>query len=74
MTPAAPESPCPPSLEALIEAAHAHGLRINNLFQIGDGWRANLTDGRLFYEFGDGVSPTAALEAALDRAAEERQP
>lgn len=71
---AAPSSPAVYQVEALITIAHARGLRINNLFEIADGWRANLTDGRLFYEFGEGASPSAALQAALERARAERGP
>jgi hypothetical protein len=52
----------------LIEDVNAKGLRINNLFQLGEGWRANLWDGQQFYEFGDGVTALEALSAALARA------
>jgi hypothetical protein len=38
--------------EALIEPAHARGLRINNLYQVEDGWRADVNDRKQFYEFG----------------------
>ncbi len=56
------------TLEALIEAAHARGLRINNLYQFENGWRANVNDGKQFYEFGDGKTAAAALQAALEKA------
>ena len=55
-------------LEALIEATHARGLRINNLYQFEDGWRANVADGKQFYEFGDGKTAAEALQAALAKA------
>lgn len=55
-------------LEELIEAAHTRGLRINNLFQLENGWRANVNDGKQFYEFGDGETAAAALQAALEKA------
>ena len=56
------------TLEVLIEAAHAYGLRINNLYQYEDGWRANVNDGKQYYEFGEGKTATEALQAALAKA------
>ena len=49
----APEEPAT-TLEEMIEAAHARGPRINNLFQVENGWRANVHGGKQFYEFGEG--------------------
>jgi hypothetical protein len=56
------------SLEDLIEVAHARGLRINNLYQFEDGWRANVNYGKEFYEFGKGKTAAEALRAALEKA------
>lgn len=55
-------------LQGLIAVVNAQGLRVNNLFQIGGGWRANLTDGRHFYAFGEGADPVQALCAAFKKA------
>jgi hypothetical protein len=56
------------TLEELIEAAHARGLRINNLYQFENGWRANVNDRKQFYEFGEGETAAEALRAALEKA------
>ncbi|MFC3068494.1 hypothetical protein [Phenylobacterium soli] len=58
----------------MIATPHARGLRTNNPFEIGAGWRANLTHGRLFYEFGEGATSAAALRVAVERARAERRP
>ena len=52
-------------LEALIAEAHERGLRINNLFETGGAWQANVADGGVFFEFGRGASAADALRAAL---------
>jgi hypothetical protein len=55
------------ALETLIEQIGLQGLRINNLFQIETGWRANLTDGHVLYAFGEGPNAIDALRGAVDR-------
>jgi len=53
-------------LEELISQVHSRQLRLNNLFQLDERrWRANVTDGQRFWEFGEGDGPKAALQAAL---------
>lgn len=55
------------SLEAIISQVTARGLRVLNLCQLDSGdWRANLTDGSLGFDFGQGDTPELALERALD--------
>jgi hypothetical protein len=53
-------------IEALIAEAHERGLRINNLFETGGAWQANVADGDMFFAFGRGGSAAEALRAALD--------
>ena len=48
-----------------IAAVIWRGLRVNNLFQIGDHWRANVTDETKFWEFAGGATPVEAILAAL---------
>jgi hypothetical protein len=55
-------------VDDLIEKAHAEGLHINNLFEIGGRWRANIADKSRFFEFGEGRTPSEALRAALAKA------
>jgi hypothetical protein len=55
-------------LEGLIDEVGTRGLKVNNLFQFAGGWRANLTDGHAFYEFGEGFDAVEALRAALEKA------
>lgn len=55
-------------LSFLIHRANKRGLRVNNLFQCKGGWRANLTDGETYHEFGEGLTPEAALAQALRKA------
>ncbi len=54
------------TIEEAIETVHAAGFTINNLFELETGWRANITDGELYFEFGNGDSPAAALLDALN--------
>jgi hypothetical protein len=54
-------------LLALILVINSEGFQINNLFQLEGRWRANLTDRRLYWDFGDGESPQRALEAAWQK-------
>ena len=52
----------------LIKALNDRGLRVNNLFQIDEGWRCNVTDGEKYYDFVNAVSIDKALALALERA------
>jgi hypothetical protein len=61
------------SLEDLIEAVRTRRLRVNNLFQIGDHWRANLTDGHEYWDFAEGKSAAEALKAALEKVRRKRR-
>lgn len=45
-------------IDDLVEKAHAKGLHVNNLFEIGGRWRANVTDKTRFFEFGEGRTLT----------------
>ena len=59
---------------ALIFVINSEGFRVNNLFQTTEGyrtargtdalWQANITDGKLLWEFGVGSSPSEALKNA----------
>lgn len=54
--------------DRLLELAakiNAAGVIINNLFQIKDGWQANVHDGENGYEFGKDACPYKALEKAF---------
>jgi hypothetical protein len=54
-------------LLAMIFVLNSEGFRINNLFQLlspAGLWQANLTDGKLLWEFGRGDSPLSALQQA----------
>ena len=42
----------------------AFGLSVNNTFQTGEGWRANLHDGKDGFIFAHGETPTEALTLA----------
>lgn len=54
------------SFTASVEALHSMGLRVNNLFELGNGlWQANVTDGTLFWEFARAASAEEALARAL---------
>jgi len=54
------------TLEQLISQVHVRHLRVNNLFQLDERrWRANVTDGIRYWEFGEGDTPEEALSAAL---------
>lgn len=55
-------------IETLIAHAHGQGLYVNNLYEIRGGWRANMTDERDCFGFGDGKTATDALRAALAKA------
>lgn len=55
-------------IDDLIEKAHGRGLHINNLFEIGGRWRANVANKTRFFEFGEGRTPSEALRAALTKA------
>ncbi|MDQ0390298.1 hypothetical protein [Labrys monachus] len=57
--------PVKSKLEAAIERAHQAGLRVNNLFETAEGWRASLTDGFRFFPFGDGGTAREAVAASL---------
>ena len=62
---------------ALIFVLNSEGFRLNNLFQTTEGyrkardtdalWQANLTDGKLLWDFGVGSTPSAALKAAWEK-------
>lgn len=62
---------------ALIFVINSEGFRLNNLFQTTEGyrtarstdalWQANLTDGKLLWDFGVGSTPSEALKAAWDK-------
>jgi hypothetical protein len=64
-------------LMALIFVINSEGFRLNNLFQTTEGyrtarstdalWQANLTDGKLLWDFGVGSTPSAALKAAWEK-------
>ena len=45
-------------------------LRLRNLFQLGDGWQANVceADDTVGFQFGRGAAPVEALTAALKAA------
>lgn len=54
------------TIEALIDRAHAHGLKMNNLFEYDDtSWQANFRDGAGGKPYGQGRTPVEAIEAAL---------
>lgn len=57
-----------PPVEGYFREIKRRGLRLNNLFQLNSGmWRANVrsADSLTFFEFGNGVDPSHALEEAL---------
>lgn len=48
-------------------------VRLNNLFQLESGtWRCNVRNEAGLYEFGDGSTPSAALEQAVRYVTEGR--
>jgi hypothetical protein len=52
---------------ALLFVINSEGFRVNNLIQLlspANTWQANLTDGKLLWDFGRGSTPSQALEAA----------
>lgn len=57
-------------VDELLGALPEVGLRLHNLFQLGDGWQANVraSDGDPCFEFGRGATPAQALVAALKAA------
>jgi len=58
--------------EAVAAEANAAGFRVNNTFQTGEGWRANLHDGKEGFIFAHGDTPTEALRLALKYALAEK--
>lgn len=58
--------------EAVAAEANAAGFRVNNTFQTGEGWRANLHDGTNGFIFARGDTPTEALRLALKYAVSEK--
>ena len=58
--------------EEVAAQANDAGFRVNNTFQTGKGWRANLHDGKEGFIFAHGDTPTAALTAALKYAMLEK--
>jgi hypothetical protein len=63
------------SLPAILAEVSAQGWLVNNLFQLDDGsWRADLRDATRFTRFGNGPTPSAALDAALDAMTFDRPP
>lgn len=61
-----------PTIDGVLAAVSRRGLRVNNLFQLESGpWRANLTDGKTWFEFGTSETAVGALEEALGKAAVE---
>lgn len=60
------------TVDATLTEIGRRGLRVTNLFQLESGpWRANLTDGMTWFEFGTGESAVEALGAALAKCKEE---
>ena len=58
--------------EQVAAQANAAGFRVNNTFQTGEGWRANLHDGTDGFIFAQGSTPTEALSLALKYALAEK--
>jgi len=58
--------------EEVAAQANAAGFRVNNTFQTGEGWRANLHDGKEGFIFAHGETPTEALTLALKYARSEK--
>ena len=48
-----------------VEEIHKAGFIVNNLFEVEEGWQANITDKEKYYEFGRGATPSEALNNAL---------
>ena len=60
----------PMGVDALIEVVRQRGLRLANLFQLGDGrWQANVSNDTSHWDFGRGDTAEEALMAALHLAA-----
>lgn len=59
--------------EQAVEHVKAAGLRVNNTFQSGESWRANVYDDKTNtgFCFGIGATPAEALDAALKGALAE---
>lgn len=58
------------TIESVFSEITRRGLRVNNLFQLESGpWRANLTDGKVWFDFGTDETPCGALRDALSKAA-----
>lgn len=64
------------NLQTLIDYVNSEGYIINNLFQIEEGWQANLknpdrnTEKDVYHEFGKGPTAKDALFVALEKAIE----
>lgn len=59
------------SLEEILAPIAKRGWLLNNLFQLDSGvWRCSIRNAvdRVAYEFGDGASPSQAVQAALQKA------
>lgn len=60
------------TVDTTIAEISRRGLRVTNLFQLESGpWRANLTDGKTFFEFGTDETPCGALRDALSKCRNE---
>jgi hypothetical protein len=44
------------TIEQIIDEINRRGARVNNLCQIGDGWRANVVCGDTAHEFAFGAT------------------
>lgn len=59
-------------IEALFAVIQKNGWLVNNLFQLEQGWRANIRKatpaGERFFEFGNGDTAVSALEDAMQKA------
>ena len=53
------------NIEKEVEEIHKAGFIVNNLFEVEEGWQANITDRDKYYEFGRGATPSVALLNAL---------
>lgn len=53
------------NLSAILAEIADRGWLVNNLFQVNDLWRANLRTETHATDFGEGVSPSLALIAAI---------
>lgn len=54
-------------LDEILEALPDVGLRLRNLFQLADGWQANVSsaDENTAFQFGRGATPVEAMVNCL---------